>query len=304
MIFSELYGAYYNAVAKILRAAVDHPVTSAELREIVSENAFRESLLTIEPALKESQWPLLKEDGTALVQNIPTMPLTTLQKQWLKALLQDPRIRLFDPPTEGLEDVEPLYDADSIVYFDRYSDGDPFEDPTYIRNFRRILEGIRERRWMRITFTGRQGIPHSWRCVPYKLEYSPKDDKFRLISGSAREPLSINLGRITDCELLEPCAPAEYRPRQMKQEKLVLEVRDERNALERVMLHFSHLSKQTQRLGEDRYLLTLFYEREDETELLIRVLSFGPVLKVVYPDDFVRKLVQRLENQKKLRTQT
>ena len=43
MIFSELYGAYYNAVAKILRAAVDHPVTSAELREIVSDNAFGES---------------------------------------------------------------------------------------------------------------------------------------------------------------------------------------------------------------------------------------------------------------------
>ena len=63
------------------------------------------------------------------------------------------------------------------------------------------------------------------------------------------------------------------------------------------MLHFSHLNKQTERIGEDLYKITLFYEREDETELLIRVLSFGPVLKAVYPDDFVRKLAERLENQ-------
>lgn len=304
MLFSEVYGTYYRILGKLLTQAVEGSLTRQSLEDTVREYGFEETALTLPEALKNGTWPLLKADLTTPVKHPPATPLTTLQKQWLKTLLQDPRIRLFDPPAEGLEDVEPLYDADSIVYFDRYSDGDPFEDPVYIRNFRRILAGIRERRWMRITFTGRQGIPHSWRCVPYKLEYSPKDDKFRLISGSAREPLSINLGRITDCELLEPCAPAEYRPRQMKQEKLVLEVRDERNALERVMLHFSHLSKQTQRLGEDRYLLTLFYEREDETELLIRVLSFGPFVKVVSPADFEEKLLRRLKKQKNLRTQT
>ena len=89
----------------------------------------------------------------------------------------------------------------------------------------------------------------------------------------------------------------------MKQRILVLELKDERNALERAMLHFSHLNKETERIGEDLYKITLFYEREDETELLIRVLSFGPVLKVVFPDDFTEKLVQRLKKQKEMRIQ-
>ena len=82
---------------------------------------------------------------------------------------------------------------------------------------------------------------------------------------------------------------------------LVLELTDERNALERVMLHFSHLDKETERIGDNRYRITLHYEQEDETELLIRVLSFGPVLKVVFPEDFIKKLCERLEKQKKLR---
>ena len=82
---------------------------------------------------------------------------------------------------------------------------------------------------------------------------------------------------------------------------LVLELKDERNALERAMLHFSHLNKETERIGEDLYKITLFYEREDETELLIRVLSFGPMVKVLFPEDFLGKLKERLEKQKKLR---
>ena len=85
---------------------------------------------------------------------------------------------------------------------------------------------------------------------------------------------------------------------------MVLELTDDRNALERVMLHFSHLDKETERIDDNRYKITLYYEREDETELLIRVLSFGPVLKVVFPEDFIKKLCDRLEKQKNLRTQT
>ena len=33
MIFSELYSAYYNAVAQIIKTAIDHPVKKVELRK-------------------------------------------------------------------------------------------------------------------------------------------------------------------------------------------------------------------------------------------------------------------------------
>ena len=69
------------------------------------------------------------------------------------------------------------------------------------------------------------------------------------------------------------------------------------------MLHFSHLEKETERIDEQRYRLTLHYEKDDETELLIRVLSFGPVLKVISPNRFREKLKARIEKQMKLRTQ-
>ena len=282
---------------------MDGTLTRESMNTIIREKGFEESILTIPEALESQTWPLLKGDLTTPLQHKPTMPLTTLQKQWLKALLSDPRIKLFDPPMDGLEDVEPLYPPNTFVYYDRYNDGDPFEDPGYIKRFRCILSAIRHKRWLRILFIGHNGKPHYCRCIPYKLEYSAKDDKFRLISANKRDTLSLNLARITNCFMLEPYTEEEYQPRTMKQRILVLELKDERNALERAMLHFSHLNKETERIGEDLYKITLFYEREDETELLIRVLSFGPVLKVVFPDDFTEKLVQRLKKQKEMRIQ-
>lgn len=303
MLFSEVYGTYYNTLARLLEQAVNGKLTREDMYRIIREEGFEESILTIPEALDSQVWPLLKPDLTTPLGHRPTMPLTTLQKRWLKALLSDPRIQLFDPPMDGLEDVEPLYPPDVFIYFDRYHDGDPFNNPNYIRHFRCVLTAIREKRWLRIRFTGRNGIPHSWRCIPYKLEYSAKDDKFRLISADGQKPFSINLARITQCDLLEPCETDAYRPKAMKKRSLILELTDQRNALERVMLHFSHLDKETERLGERHYRITLHYEQEDETELLIRVLSFGPVLKVISPDDFVERLTERLKKQKNLRPQ-
>lgn len=304
MLFSEVYGTYYNVLAKLLAQAVEGTLSKDSMDAIIREHGFEESILTIPQALQDQTWPLVKDDLTTPLRHKPTMPLTTLQKRWLKALLNDPRIRLFDPPTEGLEDVEPLYPSDAFVYYDRYQDGDRFDDPDYIRIFRCILRAIRQKRRLRISFLGGKGIPHEWTCVPYKLEYSAKDDKFRLITANRRDSVAINLARITDCRILRPYQEEDFCPWEMAKQQLVLELTDERNALERAMLHFSHLDKETERIADDRYRITLHFEKEDETELLIRVLSFGPVLKVISPSDFVEKLRERLEKQKILRTRS
>ena len=303
MLFSEVYGTYFDVLSEILEKAVDSELTRDTMYTIIQEKGFEESILTIPQNLNDQIWPLLNSDLTTPLEHKPTQPITTLQKRWMKALLNDPRIRLFAPPMDGLEDVEPLYPADTFIYFDRYSDGDPFENPQYIQRFQTILTALRERKWLRLHFLGRNNVPHSWRCIPYKLEYSPKDDKFRLITGNNRAPLIINLARITDCCLCEAVTSEEYRPKAMRKRKLVLGLTDERNALERCMLHFSHLEKETERIDDRHYRLTLHYEKDDETELLIRVLSFGHVLKVVSPDQFKEKLKNRIKKQMQLRTQ-
>ncbi len=297
MIFSEIYGSYFKAVSAILAKAVDGTLTEREITRTVLENAFGESLVAIPAKLSDGSWPLLTADYGTPLRHAPHAPLTTLEKQWLKALLLDPRIRLFDPSEEGLEDVEPLFTPDQFVYFDRYADGDPYDDPRYIEHFRLIIRAMHEKRKLRVRFHGHRGTRQSYICIPYKLEYSSKDDKFRLITGFRNKPLTVNLSRIDSVHILEPWDESEYLQPREREKTLVMELYDSRNALERAMLHLSDLEKETERIDEKHYRITLNYKQGDETEILIRILSFGPVLKVIEPETMVKQIRERLERQ-------
>ena len=103
MIFSEIYGAYFNAVAAILTEAAAGTLTGFRLTALVQKNAFTESTLSIPKALKTGRWPLLTPALQPVLRHRPTMPLSTLQKRWMKALLSDPRLALFAPDTEKQE---------------------------------------------------------------------------------------------------------------------------------------------------------------------------------------------------------
>ena len=144
MIFNEIYSAYFNAVADILARLTEGDTEGCDLSAIVSEHAFGESALTILPALKSGKWQLVHPDMTTHIAHRPSMPLTDIQKRWLKAISLDPRIALFDITLEGLEDTEPLFTAEDYVIYDKYSDGDPFTDERYISHFRTILTALNQ----------------------------------------------------------------------------------------------------------------------------------------------------------------
>ena len=86
----------------------------------------------------------------------------------------------------------------------------------------------------------------------------------------------------------------------MKHRDVELSVDDQKNALERALLHFSHYKKQAWRTDEKNYHIKIYYDKEDETELLIRVLSFGATIKVVGPERFVNQIKDRLKKQREL----
>jgi len=299
MIFSELYSVYYNAVAAIIKAATNHPLAKNEMRSIVTEHAFGESILTIEPAISEERWQVMKPDGTMVLKHVPEMPLTTMQKRWLKAIAMDPRIRLFTDDLPDYPDVEPLFAPEDYTVFDKYADGDNFEDVTYRKNFRLILDAIRNAYPIKIKMDNRRGRQVNKVVVPRYLEYSEKDDKFRLIAAGNPVGGTYNLGRLKSCvRFCGVLTKGEMKPRTNEMREVVFELVDERNALERVLLHFAHFEKEAEKTGENKYLVTLRYDHDDETEILIRILSFGPMIKVLSPNSFVKQIKERLLKQK------
>jgi len=316
-LFSEIYGVYYNAVSKVLSAANEKVLTEKEIVKIINENCFEESSLHIVPRLlKSKEWLLLSdcENGfKSILKSSPAFPLTNIQKSWLKSILQDKRMKLFvDDVTFSnlsniLKNVEPLYKPDDFYYFDIINDGDPYDDANYMQIFKVILFALQNNRKIKIEFESGHGLRHSRYYVPYKLEYSLKDDKFRLLTvhtkdGYLKNFTIINLARIKSAELageFDVSIDIEMFVKKAKcTEPIVIEITDQRKALERAMLNFCNFDKRSEQIGTtDKYLMEISYYKSDETELLIRILSFGPLIKVLSPLSFVSLLKERLEKQ-------
>lgn len=297
MIFSELYSVYYNTVAAILTRAAKGDASDKELQQIVADTAFSESVMSIMPSLKSEKWQLLNRDMTSVLHRPPSMPLTILEKRWLKSIADDPRIKLFNIQIPNLDDVEPLFTRDDYKIYDQYADGDPFEDAAYISHFNLIRAAIRTKSPVKITMTNRHGKEMQARFFPKGFEYSVKDDKIRILASGCRFH-HFNLGRITSCHYYHGNGTWMERPITEQVRKLTMEITDGRNALERVMLHFAHFEKQAERVDDNHYILRIKYYESDETEAVIRVLSFGPYVKVIRPESFIELIKERLISQK------
>lgn len=297
MIFSELYSAYYNAVARIIRELIKGEKSEKRLSEIVSENAFAESMLTVLPSLKSEKWQLMKADMTTPIKHNPTMPLTNIEKSWLKAVFLDPRVRLFGNYEDLFPDTEPLFTPEDFVIYDRYSDGDDFTDKGYIERFRIILSAVKSRTPLDIRMYNRRGEEISVTILPEKLEYSEKDDKMRLIGIGKGNYDTINLARIISCKESENKELSFPEKNESKSRTVTLRITDRRNALERCLLHFAHFEKRAEKIDDMHYMVHIVYDKDDETELVIRILGFGPMVEVTEPEHFRNLIIERLKRQ-------
>lgn len=323
-LFSELYTCYYQVVAQILDEAKRNPITRLQMEKLAREYGHDESALSIVPGLLSGRWPLLTQDGqhpgsyrSRLKRCVFPQGLTGLQKSWLKALMSDPRLKLFFTDCQlkeleqWLENVKPLCRMSDFCLFDQYADHDPFSSVMYRKHMLMILNALHSRQFVSISYmTGKKHIL-TFNCLPCRLEYGQRDGKFRLYAMSTgksgrRRMDVLNVARIlslkeTGNHYPEPVDVEPFLDRALCREPVVLEITTERNGLERAMLHFSCYQKKVERLEETgTYRCTIYYDKRWETELLIQILSFGPVIKVLGPESFILLIRERVRNQSAL----
>lgn len=314
-IFSEVYNCYFQVIKSLIEKK-EH-ISKKELDFRIKDGGFEESLFYLFPKLVEGEWGFYEKDGASVFKSrLSTdfyVPLTDLQKSYLKAVLKDDKIRLFldDKEIDGINaalgDAEPLYFPDDFYYYDRFADKDDYTNPKYIRHFRTIIEAVKNREYLDIDYESRTGQRVRHNYLPYRLEYSIKNDRFRLLAvdkRALRNPRveTLNLNRITDIVPMGETAAGQpdinrALKRSYYKEPARIIIKNRRNALERAMLQFANYDKHTRKINGDTYECLIYYNKRTETELLIEVLSFGPMIKVVGNDDFLRLIKERLKRQ-------
>ena len=316
-LFSEIYSCYYQVMRHMLCSQT--AVSIQDIQKQVCEEGFEESMLSIIPKLESGAWNLFKRDGELYLSRLTpsfVTPVSLIEKAYLKALLSDPRIGLFlaqeqmETLNHMLADVAPLWNPEQFYYYDRFTDGDPYDSETYRNNFRILLQAQKNNQYVDIDYHPPKGGRLHHYYVPARLEYSVKNDKFRLLalkhSKDNQMKLEIlNIARIQNVYPTGRTLPSRVDLNSIirdsyYKEPLRLRIVNRRNALERAMLHFANYEKNTTKIDEDTYECLIYYNQSMETELLIEVMSFGPMLTVIGNEKFLCSLKARLKKQRKL----
>lgn len=311
-LFSEIYSTYYRITEEILSKKT---VTKKNILNIISQKGFSETILFLAPELlDEDGYGLLKKNGDtyhSILKKSPEMPLTLLEKKWLCAVLHDRKSSLFIDEEEKKKlleklGVSPLFRQSYFQVFDQYSDGDPYENKEYISHFRNICTAIEENKLIIISFQNRKDKRITHYFKPVKIEYSSKNNRFRVHAVSFRngKPFAsgmINLSSVTSTQLTDITPEDTEMPDNRCSDPLIIKISSERNAVNRFMMEFAEFEKISEYDEEtSTCTVTLWYNIKDETELLIRILSFGPVAEVISPDHFREKIRERVVRQYRL----
>ncbi|MHC5229268.1 WYL domain-containing protein [Enterococcus sp. LJL99] len=314
-LFHEIYGTYFIIVSEILKH--QQPLTTNELNQIITRHGFAESTLQVLPSIqnKKNPWYLLTEEDTnnwrPITKHRPPQIQTNIERRWLKTLLTDPRLFYFledcDIATldQQLANVQPLFDLATLTYYDQFNQIDAFvEQQQQQIHFKQLLHAIQKQQAVKIDYQRRADIPSKRGLfLPIKLDYSAKNNLFRLkawrILRQSRFEVTLNLNRMLTIQPVEKERDYLKLPITSRKQQAIVTclLTDKRQALTRSMLHFADYHKATRRLDNRHYELTIHYDNGDETELLIRILSFGPFLKVLSPDSFVAKIKVRIDAQ-------
>lgn len=315
MLFESIYSQDFRIVGKIINTALEKKgLSSGEIKTIIERYSIGEANAesVYDNLIAKKSWPLLQKESecyndrikskyTPTIKNKYQRPMSLVEKKWLNNISCDKRMRLFTDETPTMSDVGTLFNPADIVFYDQNSDGDPYDNENYILCFRTILRAIKEKRYIEVVYCTNSGKMNTFKCFPLKLEYSLRNDKFRLINGFVGDTSKtsfLKLSGIQSVKMGDICDNPDQYSYEIGKKSVVLEVSEENSAKERFLLHFSPLKREIERVGDKLWRVKIYYDEDSEEEIVIDILSFGRYVKVVEPDSFKKSLKNRLSRQK------
>ena len=177
----------------------------------------------------------------------------------------------------------------------------------YIKKFRILYKAIEEKKSLTIVYTNIKDETHTDKCVPLKLEYSQKNDKFRLIAiryrNGKKDLNAYNLKRIKEITVEADRAEDENINPYSKEycdEPIVVFIQRVRGAMYRFMIEFSSYKKESyiySEEGDSCVVDYLYYHTEEKEEIVNKILSFGSLINCPYPKSFQKDIKARINKQ-------
>jgi len=239
------------------------------------------------------------------------MPLSSIEMQWMNNILHHPLAKCFltqDEIARLLERIPDngLFDVNSPLLYDQFIDlDDILSTDGHAIAVSTLLAAIRENKKVALTYVSQYNRKSTWYCYPSHLEYSKRDNCFRLYALTEKKKVRVfNLERVQNVLIVDSgIAKEEIAEKIVEFERenerhLVVLFSERKNIPDKILTEFSPWKKSCIKAGKDKYRMSLVYDADDSREIVVRLLSYGADIFVADDDGTVRhELIKRLEKQ-------
>lgn len=319
--FNRLYSAYYKIALKTIKAINNKEIsTQEELITFVS--SF--SILNGKTPAKSNKYQSDFLDATADLFKIrngklytPFMnitndfmfPLTTPEISFLKTIINDENCKLIMGESYNLlkteldkpefNEIYPYFDKDKYAIFDQFVNGDKLfiEDKTYIYNFNLLLNAVKKNEPVYFEYIEDE-ILKTKISVPERIEYSQKEDRFKVVLNSKNRPLdiqNIRLCKYTDKSL----SPS--KEKEILTCIVSIDIPESKKYIrDRLFREFSPFERDCEKIDESEHILKFKFEAGDYKEIAYRLLQFGPYVYCSEPGCVRERIKEKIDQQYEL----
>lgn len=321
--FNRIYSAYYQIALKTVKAINNKKITT--LKELISYTKNFKVLEGKTPN-KSNRYQLdfrtkirglyRTDDESGMLytpfKNIPDdfmFPLTTIEISFLKALLNDDRCKLILGKYYGLlkseldkteyNEIYPYFGKDNYAVFDQYVNGDDtfFEEQNYKDNFKLLINAVKEKEPVYFEYI-EDDILKTKVSVPEKIEYSLKENRFKVILNSKNRPLDIQ--NIRFCNFTDK----QLSPSKKKEILTCVVAIDipesKKYTRDRLFREFSPFERDCEKIDESGHILKFKFEAGDYKEIAYRLLQFGPYVYCSEPECVRERIKEKIDQQYQL----
>ncbi|MCD7948785.1 MAG: WYL domain-containing protein [Erysipelotrichaceae bacterium] len=244
------------------------------------------------------------------------LPLTTLELRWLKTMINEPAAKLFinvDTITklnQYLDDHQiKAFDIKNIIkYYDceNYNrlKSENYPSQNYINQFQKLYMIIDNKDIQKVRITLSSG--DILEGYPGWLEFSKLKDTFYLVTYDDINNLRlfIEISRIQHIEELSLTKTKKEVQEILEKNyqcQVSLSFDDVRNVPDRILNEFAPWQKECVYHEEKHptYTMTLYYDKSDEEDIIRRILSYGPYLKINDENNPICQSIKKIIHQQK-----
>lgn len=316
VFFNRIYSEYYKIALKTIKAINEKKIsTQEELISYISSfqvlngktpkksKKYREDFLDATADLfkiknKELYTPFMN------IHNDFMFPLTTIEISFLKTMINDDKCKLIlgeaykllksELDKNEYSEIYPYFNKNNYVIFDQYVNGDEFDDKNYRKIFKLLINAIKKKEPIYFEYI-EDGVLKTKVSIPEKIEYSQKEDRFKIVINSKNRPLDVQ--NIKFCEYSDkPLSPA--KKKEILTCILAMDIPEDKKYIRnRLFREFSPFERNCEKIDDTGHVLSFKFEEGDYKEIAYRLLQFGPYVYCSEPTCVRERIKEKVEFQ-------